>query len=567
MALLSLGLNPISKFEGENAVTPKDREMCYDDITGDIYVWRLVDGVWSRYSRTAEIQKKLDELEASGVFASSAAFVSNRKIYRFYYDEDNGVVRIDPDLAFDSLYRYYAIRSIETAEDGSFEYITGVAGTTGESGEDKIVSSLVNMDLEDAESGDGTQVSVPQVGGLVGQVTDGNSYMVEFYDASRNLVNIQAYQAIKVRTASTDLCPDTAITDMYVTINQQQADGSIYLYQGQSVDELEIQTTVKYADGRRRDVSNEETYGGRLTIQGLDEIDTNTITGTGGTPQYIEVVYQMVRSNTSFSSNSSYKTDNGATITPSAYTIKLTVPVYIVQDTYSNLETLIPVGFVMWDESLASPQYTVKMKFFGHYSSGIIADITNIVQAVGKTYSEIKWGNSETITVQVPYGNANQYKRFAFNVTVPQYPVAGTSYSLRVRTYDEQSRFITYDESQTSGGSYSGKFTGFSVATDSGTAIVSPTDLKNLDKAMYNSETPTHLRIRSVKDFYDYTGIVSIDSIASGIWYKVTEGHELDDDTPLLVEFISIEVDEETGNATSAFITGAIGHYAAKASS
>ena len=567
MSLLTLGLNPLTKFEGANAVTPKEREMCYDDKTGDIYVWKNVDGSFQKFSRTAEIQKKLDELEASGVFTSAAAFVSNRKIYRFYYDEDNGVVRIDPDLVFDSLYRYYAIRSIETAEDGSFEYITGVTGTTSESGGSNIVSSLVNMDLEDSESGDGTQVSVPQVGGLVGKVTDGNSYMVEFYDASRNLVNIQAYQAIKVRTASTDLCPDTAITDMYVTINQQQADGSIYLYQGQDVDELEIQTTVKYADGRRRDISNEETYGGRLTIQGLDEIDTNTITGTGGTPQYIEVVYQMVRSNTSFSSNSSYKTENGATITPSAYTIKLTVPVYIVQDTYSNLETLIPVGYVTWDDTLASPQYVVKMKFFGHYSSGIVSDITNIVTAVGKTYSEIKWGNTETITVQVPYGNANQYKRFAFNVTIPTYPVSGTSYSLRVQTYDEQSRFITYDESQTSGGSYSGKFTGFSVATDSGTAIVSPTDLKNLDKAMYNNESPTHLRIRSVIDFYDYTGIVSIDSISSGIWYKVTEGHELSDDTPLLVEFINIEVDEETGNATSAFITGAIGHYAAKASS
>lgn len=565
MAILSLGLNPLSKFEGANAVTPKEREMCYDDVTGDIYVWKLVDGIWTKYSRTAEIQKKLDELEASGVFASSAAFVSNRKIYRFYYDEDNGVVRIDPDLRFDSLYRYYAIRSIETSEDGSFEYITGVTGTTAESGD--ITSSLVNMDLEDSESGDGTQVSVPQVGGLIGKVTAGNSYMVEFYDINRNLVNIQAYQAIKVRTASTDLCPDTAITDMYVVVNQQNADGGIYLYQGQDINELEIQTTVKYADGRRRDVSSEETYGGRLIIQGLDEIDTSTITGTGGKKQEIEVVYQMVRSNTSFSSNSSYRTENGATITPAAYTIKLTVPVTIVQDTYSNLESLIPVGYVAWDDTLATPAYVVKMKFFGHYSSGIIADITNIVMASGTPYSQVPWGQSQTITVQVPYGNANQYKTFTFQVQVPNYPTDGSSYSLRVRTYGEQSRFVTFDESQTSGGSYSGKFTGFSVATDSGTSIVSASDLKNLDKVMYNSIVPTHLRIRAVKDFYDYTGIVSIDSVSTGIWYKTTAGHELDNDTPLLVEFIYVDVDEETGNAISTQITGAIGHYAAKASS
>ena len=192
------------------------------------------------------------------------------------------------------------------------------------------------MDLQDAESSDGKQVSVPQVGGLVGEVTNGNSYMVEFYDANRNLVNIQAYQAIKVRTASTDLCPDTAITDMYVTTNQQNADGSIYLYQGQNVDELEIQTTVKYADGRRRDVSAEETYGGRLVIQGLDELDVSTITGTGDEPQYIEVVYNMVRSNTSYSSNSSYNTDNGALITPASNTIKLQVPVLSIPQELQN---------------------------------------------------------------------------------------------------------------------------------------------------------------------------------------------------------------------------------------
>jgi len=564
MALISLGLNPLSKFEGDNAATPKEREMAYDDNTGDIYVFKLVDGVMRKFSRTAELQRKFDELEASGVFTSAAAFVSNRKIYRFYYDEDNGVVRIDPDLRFDSLYRYYAIRSVNQNENGSYTYITGVAGTTSESGD--ISSALVDMTLKDSDSGDGTIVSIPEVGGLVAEVIDGNSYMVEFYDVYRNLVGVQAYQAIKVRTASTDLCPDTAITDMYVTANQQNADGSLYLYQGQDIDELEIQTTVKYGDGRRRDVSAEEVYGGRLIIQGLDEIDTNTITGTGGTPQTIEVIYQMVRSNTSFSSNSSYTTNNGAVITPAAYTIKLTVPVYIVQDTYSNLETLIPVGYVVWDDTLPTPDYVVKMKFFGHYSSGLVSDITNIITFTGTPYSEIGWGSTGTVTVQVPYGNANQYKTFTFAVTIPSYPVSGSSYSLRIRTYGEQSRFITYDESQTSGGAYSGKFTGFAIASDGGTSIISAADLLNLDKAKYNDIKPTHIRIRSVEDpNYLYTDIV--EASANGIYYKATAGHELENDTPLLIEFIKVEVDPDTGNATSTFVTGAICHYAAKASS
>jgi len=561
MGQLAMGVNPIDKFEGENAATPKERMLAVDDATGDLYVFRKIDGVWRKISRTAQIQAQLDRLEASGVFSSAAAFVNNRKIYRFYFDTDNGVVRLDPDLVFDSLYRYYAIRSVAKNDDGSYNYITGVNGVTSEDGD--VTPSLVDMNLSDSYSSDGTTVSIPQVGGLVGTVVDGNSYMVEFYDSSKNLVNIQAYQAIKVRTASTDLCPDTAITDMYITCNQQNPDGSIFLYQGQDISELEIQTVVKYADGRRRDVSNEEIYGGRLTIGGLDEIDTSTITGANGTPQEIEVVYQMIRSNTSFSSNSSYNTENGATISPSAFTIRLPVKVHIVQDTYTNLETLIPVGYIEWDDSLATPDYRVKMKYFGHYSSGLVIDITNIVSGV--ELSTIDWGSTQTVTALVPFGNANQYKTFQFSISVPSYPASGSSYSLRIRTYGEYSRFITFDSTQTAGGAYSGKFTALSVATESGTNPVQFTDILNIDKAKYNDIIPTHVRVRSVKDpSYLYTDIVEASS--NGIYYKVTEGHELEADTPLLLEFFNITTDSN-GNAVSTFVTGAIAHYALPASS
>ena len=64
---------------------------------------------------------------------------------------------------------------------------------------------------------------------------------------------------------------------------------------------------------------------------------------------------------------------------------------------------------------------------------------------------------------------------------------------------------------------------------------------------------------------YVYTDIVEASN--AGIFYKITEGHELYQDKPLLVEFFNITIDENTGNATSIFITGAICHYAAPASS
>ena len=49
MGKLALGLNPLSKYYGENAVTPTENELCYDEETGDIHIWKYVDNRWQHY--------------------------------------------------------------------------------------------------------------------------------------------------------------------------------------------------------------------------------------------------------------------------------------------------------------------------------------------------------------------------------------------------------------------------------------------------------------------------------------------------------------------------------------
>lgn len=563
MGSLALALNSLEVFKGENAVVPKDRELAINDETGDIYVFKqLPDGSIQAFSRTAQIQKRLDELEAAGVFTSAAAFVSNRKINRFYYDEDNGVVRLDPDLSYDPICRYYAIRSISAKDDGTYDYITMVPGNDEVTGD--VRAALVNMTLTDSETGDGSQISVPEVGALSSDVvmTDGYSYMVEFYNADLNLVDLQAFQAIKVRTASKDLCPDTAVTDMIVQTNQQEDDNTVFLYQGQSIDELEFDVSLKYADGRKRDISSENVIGGHLIIRGIDEIDTSVITATGDTPQQIKVVYQMVRGNTSYSSNSSYETASKAVINPANDTIIKTLDVTIRADIHNDLERLIPVAWVAWDEQ--SAQYKVRIKYFGHYSNGLVNDITAIT--TGGDITGLDWGNTRQMTVRVPIGNANQYKNFNFSLTLPSNPSGGgASYSLRCKISTVPTRAITYDPSDNAAGQYSGKITGYWVSTTdtSTTTQVTGSDLLSSEEAKFNNKIPTHIRIRDVEDpSFLYTSPIDPTSAA---YYRENTNHKLTRDRPLLVEYLYIEVDGQ--NATSVFVTGASLHYASPVAS
>lgn len=550
---LSMGLHPKSYFEGPNAVQPFDGEMCYDDTTYDIYIFIQKDGLWHLKSRTKEIQDYLEQLKNSGIFTSAAAFVNNRKIYRFYFDQVNGVVRLDPELRFDPLYKYYAIREIDTDVNGGYKYVTGIDGLDIDN--NSVISSLVNMDEEVSESGDGEVVSVPQIGGIITHITSGNSYVVEFYNSSRELVNILTFQAIAVRTADFDLCPDTAVTDMYITTNQAyDAEGdACYLYRNQNPTALEIETRLKYADGRTRSVSFEETVGGRLSIVGLSEINTDSITGANDDPQEFEIVYQLVRSNASLP-NSSTSTETGAILSPSSLTISKRVKVYIIEDVYNDLVKLIPAAYI---KQISIGNYEIALKYFGQYSNGAVNDITNIVKLKdGSTFVKNSFGVTQTLIVQVPYGNAGELKEFTFSLFAPE----PTNDNKKVIINGLDTRYITFDQTSTGGGIYSGKFTGFKAFSET-SGQYSVIDYATMIASMgYLDHVPTHIRVRDVIDpTYVYTDIADA---SSGVYFNVSgTGHDITRDRALLIEFYEIQTDDG-GNAISVFATGALVHYA-----
>ena len=556
---LSMAIHPLSYFTGADGVKPFDGELAYDDDTFDIYIFNEKDdGTWTPKSRTREIQEYLDDLKRSGVFTAASAFVNNRKIYRFFFDQLNGVVRLDPELRFDPLYRYYAIRKTTLDEHGAYVYITGVTGENGEG--NTVVSSLVDMVEEDAESGDGTKVMKPEVGGLADVVTNGEIYVVEFYNASRELMNQQNYQAIAVRTADLDLAPDTAVTDMYIQTNQSYSgdDNAVYLYRGQDVGELEIETRLKYADGRTRSVSHEQTVGGRLTILGLDDLNTDTVTAEGEDPQTFEIVYQLVRTNASMGTSTS-QSETGATISPASLTISKTIKVYIIEDIYNELVKIIPAGYIA-DAATGNPKIVIK--FFGHYSNGSVNDITNITQyADDKVLINNSFGVTQNLKVSVPYGNAGLTKTLSFSITVPTYDQASQN---PVAISNEAPRFVTFDNTATSGGLYSGKFTSFEVYNNANGSYETLDYQAMLarDDVRLGSHVPTHIRVRDVIDpKYTFTDIV--DASSGAYFSTIGSGHEISKDRALLVEFFELTMDEG-GRAVSAFTTGALVFYAKK---
>lgn len=571
MGALAMGLYPLSKFQGTNAATPKEGTLAYDEEF-NIYVAHEVppkSGHWEWTSKTFNIQKFLDNLSASGLFEASAAFVNNRKILRFYYDPDNGVVRLNPDLRFDSSYRYYAIRNITRGDNGGYSYITGESSQDG-----NIVASLVNMDLVDSVQGDGGQVSKPATGKLFGDVTDGNAYIVEYYDINRTLIDVESYQAVKVRTADTDLCPDTAIKDLLVHCNQE-ANGAIFLHQGQSVDELAIQVSLDYGDDLHKDISHEETNGGRLVIQGLDEIDTSTLTADGAEQQSIVVSYTMIRSNASYASSSSYKTNSGAVIAPSSNTIYKEIPVNIIESENTDLVKVIPVGYIVTEQENTYDSggnvigtlevNRIKIKFFGLYSNGTLYDITNLCSILSG-FSDTNIKNSQNIQVSVRLGY-NQYISNTYQFTV--YPPGTTTStggqelasSNRVTFVQNVTNRITFDTTKTAGGIYSGAFTGFKINQN----VVAPANLLGMEDVKFGDIVPNYIRIRDAKDpsFY-YTDIVQP---SDNIFYKTNSEHLLTNDTPILIEFYYITIDSASNKTINVFVTGAVSYFAENASS
>jgi hypothetical protein len=554
---LILGAHSLDYFFGPNGVGPLHESLAYDDDTKDVGI--IIEdelGNFKFHNTIKELRDYIIDLKNSGIFTSAAAFVNNRKINRFYFDLSNGIVRIDPERRFEPIYRYYAIRDIELGPNGEYQYITGVMGEGSEGNETH--SNLVDMKIENSESGDGEKVSVPQVGGIVREIKNGKTYIVEFYDASRTLVNILSFQAIAVRVADLDLSPDTAVVDMYIMTNRPMEDneGACFLYRGETANSLEVRVYLKYADGRTRDVTYENVTNGRLVIQGLNELNTDSITTDGGETQKFSVVYTLIRNNASLPSSPS-QTPEGAIINPQSLTITKDVEVFVLEDVFSNLEKVICAPYVETVTGMENGGLNgekIRVKFFGLYEDGSIHDITNIcIYTNPNGLQENGFGTTQNLTIRVPYGNAGAHKNYSFDIYCP----VGSKY---VRVNGESTVKLIEANRQSSIGGFSGSFTKVGTGVSNDLAEVSLDYLFNLDEVKFHDVVPDHIRVRDIIDpAYYYTELATTFG-STGLGYKTTQKHEINTGKPVLIEFIKVNTNEDS-LVTNIYKTGALLYY------
>lgn len=553
-------LNFTTGVGGKPPVTPIDGEVAYDYESDDITVARVAEnGNVVLKSTTKDLKQRFAQLEASGVFDNAEAFVLNRKIYRMYYDQNRQTVRLDPELRFEPLYRYYAIRHIEKNSDGNFSYLTGVKAIDG-SGATYVVSNLVDLDLVPSESGDDSKVSKPAVGALMDVMYDGKNYAVEFYDKDRYLVNIIPFQAIAVKLADFDMTPDNAVVDMYVNTNRPNSDdgSACFIYQNESISNLDIRVFLKYADGRVRDVTHEMSQGGKLVLEGLSEIKSDVVTQPTDVPQKFTVRYFMIMSNAIISGGA---TPSGAAINPTTLSISKDINVYIKEDVYDVIEKIVPAASIVGN--LTSGEEYIDLKMFGHYRSGVVRDITNFVQVNTKesngtliTFNKKGIGLNQEVIVKVPQGHGEQFKIFSFMLWAP--------YNARYCVIDAADESALRLIAANPGSSLSSsQFTSFRLGSSlSGVTLEQLKALMKYNHPVRGEIIPTHFRVRSITDSrFLYTAYES----AIPCSYLATQGKELTRHAPLLVEFMKITTNTQ-GVITEVFFTGAMVHYAELAS-
>jgi hypothetical protein len=393
-------------------------------------------------------------------------------------------------------------------------------------------------------------VSVPQVGGVVREIIDGHTYLVEFYDNTRTLVNILSFQARAVRVADLDLSPDTAVVDMYIRTNRPMEDdqNACFLYRGEAHEHLEIRVFLKYADGRTRDVTYENTTNGRLIIQGLDELSTDSITQENETVQKFTAVYTLIRDNSSLPEGPQ-ETQEGAIINPRSLTIAKDMKVYVLEDVFNNLEKVICAPYVENQGGVSK----IKVKFFGLYESGAIYDISNICAYVNTNgLQENLFGTVQNLVIRVPYGNAGGFKTFEFSILCPEG-------SKQVKVNNQLVRQIRANTEFS--GEFSGAFTKIGTLQNNNNSFIDIAlgELLASSEVEFHDIHPDYIQVRDVIDpTYVYTEIASSFG-SSGIGYKITQNHELFTDKPVLVEFIKVNTTD--GYITNIFKTGALLHY------
>lgn len=540
---------PLSLFLNDTLV-PTAGELVVDDVDNNglgIMVPQQ-NGSLAFISLSEQLKALIDQFDQTGVFENAAAFAQNRKVYRFFFDNARKTVRIDPDLRFSSSYRYYAIRKATKNINGTYDYVTGWTQDDG-FGTQVVVSNLVDLDLE--TTSEGTTVRVPQIGNLLENLTNTEFYVVEYYDEDEIMVTSDPYQAIVAAAIDFDLTPDVAITDMFVSTNRPYAgdpDGC-FVYQHEGVENLDIRVFLKYSDGTTRDITNELSTGGRLTITGLNLIDSTDVDLTG--TQTFEVTYRFTAANSQQTGGS---TQTGGTIDTENRTITRTMKVYVKTDIFDTIESITPASWISGDVSAASG--TINLKIFGNYRSGAVRDITPMCTITGFTPDDNQIGGvPQNVIVTVPQGHGNQTKTFTFTL--------GTSRDHRYVSITNMAKHDGRIHRLVAEDNNGSDVFRFALAALGGGSPPVPNTFFTTNYGFTNPDdsvvhTVTHFRIRNIimDSNYVYTDRTAIDSSVGQFAYTVHAGKELYNEYPVLVELIEVVMSGQS--VVSVYSTGSM---------
>ena len=385
-------------------------------------VWR--SGVKEMY----DVFMNLKEL---GVLDAASAFGINGKIYHLFFDATKKWVGLNPQLVFDTVYRYYAIRSMTKNENGGYDYFTATYAKNQDNTL-SLLNNFVDMDRVTSPSGDGTTVSKPRQAKLNGNMVNGGKYVVEFYDDDAMLVGTEVFQAVSVRALEYSLTPDKCVIGMIVKPNNEEVEeDSCFVYSNDDATQvLNFRVFLKYADDSLVDVSDQRFTTGRLVIEGLDKIETSKITGPDDEPQTINITYYLAKDNSNLADG---ELAEGGNVDVGTFSITKKIKVYVKESLYDDIEKITPAGWINFPAG--NPNQKIMLKLFGLYKSGVVKDITDFLSTndrfsgfgsgtstydrnTNAFYADSKFIGAlpETVIVKVPQSKGSTLKSFTFKI-------------------------------------------------------------------------------------------------------------------------------------------------------
>jgi hypothetical protein len=549
-----------SEIPGSAIDVPYEDEMAHDPVDGAFYVLKRdpITNTVIPLSHSKAIEQRLNEIEATGVFEDALAFKFNTQVNKLYFDNTRMTVKALKTLAFKPIYKYYAIRGLQNTAQGNPSYVTGIYIQDGSG------STLTNLvDMGTGLDDNGNPYSYFETGHLIEPMIHANNYVVEFYDADRELLENVPFQGISVRYLSWDMTPDVAVEDLQVITNQPTGNSNeCKVFIGQDINELSIRVYVKYVgDASPRDVTHEQYVGGKLTIEGLTAIDVGTLTGDTDTPQTFTVKYRLSQipvTSPDFDENT--------------MTISKTISVYIVPDVGDVPYRLLVGG---WIENNAG-SFVAGIKFFAHYATGtsnekgVLREITALLKSITLTNftympekeyfrsNAVIIGNTYTALISVPFANSSS-QDFRFNVLASN----GGAGSRKVRTSVGQGvpvEPIEEIEFGQSAGVF--KWNSSNSGGFSGQPVYPHTEVGFKQRFPYleggDNIEPTHFVIKNLQNpTYIYREMSNLNiGINTGFTINNSIDYPVIAELPVLVEFYHINIDTTTAEWVSTCCTG-----------